>query len=141
MLYYSLLSQNFFLRLTAWFPKRLHLDFVPIEFSLSQLRCSQISWLVYSLSHAALSKLFTYIFCRSLLATNNIALQKSCCPCSLHQLPLCLALPFLLWDMSLMCFSNANCPLYLVLYLSIGDTLQVFYIHFTWHFLLSSKYH
>lgn len=119
MLCYSLLSQNIvlfffffsFLRLTAWFLKRLQLGFVPIHFSLSQLHGSQIFQLVYSLSHAALSKLFTYIFRRSLLATNNIILQKTCCPCSLHQLPLHPALSFFLQDMSLMCFNKCQLSL------------------------------
>ena len=36
--------------------------------------------------------------------------------------------------------ANAICPLYLVHYLFIRGILQVFYIHFTWHFLLYSKY-
>ena len=75
-------------------------------------------------SHAALSKLFTYIFCRSLLATNNIALQKNCSPCSLHQLPLCPALPFFLRDLSLKCFSKCQLSLK-------SSTLSLHQEHFT----------
>lgn len=37
--------------------------------------------------------------------------------------------------------ANANCLLNLVLYLSIRNTLQVYCIHFTWHFLLSRIHH
>lgn len=72
---------------------------------------------------------------------DNTALQKPAVLALHSKLPLNPALPFFLWNMSLKYFGKCQLSLISVHYPSIRDILQAFYIHFTWHFLLSSKYH